>query len=206
MPRPPLELDPATTALLIIETQEGVVGRSSTLPDIAVAAAPILPRIAALANGMRNAGAQVVHLTYVPALGNRSSNRAPVMFQAVLPLMQTWQPDGPEAQPVQEVGVGDGDLVLPRHSGLSPTYNTEIFPMLRNAGYTTVVLAGVSLNIAVPLVAAQATDENFTAIVATDAVAGTPAEHAESILRNTIAFIARLASVDAVLAALGGAH
>jgi nicotinamidase-related amidase len=47
---------------------------------------------------------------------------------------------------------------------------------------------------------AGATDENFAVTVATDASVGTPREHHESMLKHSLAFIARLGTVDEVLA------
>jgi nicotinamidase-related amidase len=74
--------------------------------------------------------------------------------------------------------------------------------MLRNVGITTVLLAGVSLNIAIPVVATDAVDEGFDVVIARDAVAGTPAEYGESMLRYTLSFIATITTVDDVIAAL----
>lgn len=192
-------LDGRSVALVIVECQNGVVGHESVLPALAEEVQPVLPVIGRLANGARSAGATVVHLTYVPALGNRSSNRKPTMFGRVLALMDDWTPGHPATQVVDEIGVGPGDLVLPRHSGLSPSHSTELFAVLRNAGIDTVVLAGVSLNIAIPVVAAELTDEGFSVVIARDAVAGTPADYGEAVLRNTLAFIATLTTVDELL-------
>jgi nicotinamidase-related amidase len=201
--RPLDPLTPSTTALLLVECQNGIIGPDSVLPDLAAAAAPIRPQLGRLADGFRRAGGLVVHLTYVPALGNRSSNRVPRLFGHVLPLMQDWTPTHRATQPVDEVGVHPGDLLLPRHSGMSPTANTELFPLLRNAGYHDVVVAGVSLNIAVPVVVTHAADEGFRSLIARDAVAGTPVEHGESMLAHTLSALSTITTTDAVLAALG---
>lgn len=63
-------------------------------------------------------------------------------------------------------------------------------------GIHTVVLAGVSLNVALPLTAADASEEGFRVVVARDAVMGTPAEYAEQVLRNTMAMLADIVTVD----------
>jgi len=118
----------------------------------------------------------------------------------VLDLQSGWGPDSPEVQVVREIGVAEGDLVLPRHSGLSPTHGTETFKILRNLGVTTVVLAGVSTNIAIPLAAVEAVDEGFEVVIPSDAVAGTPAEHSSSMLRNSLAFVATITTVDELVA------
>lgn len=202
MARPLAPLTPSTTALLLIECQNGIIGPDSVLPALAAAAAPIVPALGRLAHGFRRAGGLVAHLTYVPALGNRSSNRVPRLFGHVLPLMQDWTSTHRATQPIDEIGVEPGDLLLPRHSGMSPTANTELFPTLRNAGYTDVVVAGVSLNIAVPVVVTHAADEGFPSYIPRDAVAGTPAEHGESMLAHTLNALSTITTTDAVLTAL----
>jgi nicotinamidase-related amidase len=206
VPKAPLRLDASSTALVVIECQNGVVGSTSVLPDLAAAAAPVLPAIGRMVEQARNAGARVVHLTYVPALDNRSSNRRPTLFGAILDLMGDWTADHPATQVVDEIGVAPQDLVLPRHSGLSPTHSTELFKLLRNADVQTIIVAGVSLNIAIPVVCTEAVDEGFSVVVARDTVVGTPAEHAEGILRYTLPFIARITTADEVAAAWAGAR
>jgi nicotinamidase-related amidase len=201
--RPLASLTPSTTALLFIECQNGIIGPDSVLPVLAAAAAPILPNLARLAEGVRQARGLVVHLTYVPALGNRSTNRVPRLFSQVMPLMQDWTPTHRATQVVDEIGRHPDDLLIMRHSGMSPTANTELFPTLRNAGYTHVVVAGVSLNIAVPVVVTHAADEGFPSVIPRDAVAGTPVEHGESMLKHSLNAVSTITTTDAVLAALG---
>jgi nicotinamidase-related amidase len=106
-------------------------------------------------------------------------------------------------QPIPEIGVGPDDLILPRHTGFSPTHGTETFKLLRNVGITHLVLAGISLNVALPVVGTEATDEGFTVIFPSDAVVGTPPEHAESILKHTLPLIGTVVPVDKLLAAWG---
>jgi nicotinamidase-related amidase len=84
---------------------------------------------------------------------------------------------------------------------MSPTHSTELFALLRNLGIRTVVLAGVSLNVAIPVAAVELADEGFSIAVARDTVAGTPAEHAASMMRHTLRFLAAITTADEVLAA-----
>lgn len=192
-----------TTAVLFVECQNGLLGEDSVLPAIAEAASRAIPAMARLADGARATGARVVHLTYVPAAGNRSLNRRPPLFRGIAGLMDGWQPDDPATRPIDAIGVGPDDLVLPRHTGLSPTYGGETFKLLRNIGIRTIVVAGISLNIAIPVVATEAVDEDFDVVIPRDAVAGSPPEHAESVLRHTLPFIARLTTVDELLTTWG---
>jgi nicotinamidase-related amidase len=196
-----LDLQPETTALVLIECQGGVVGRQSMLPALAAAAEPALTVIARLAARARLVEALVVHLTYVPVVHNRSSNRIPPLFAAINHKMDTWKAGQPETTVVPEVGVAASDLVLVRHQGLSPTHGTETYKVLRNLGITTLVVGGVSTNIAIPTASVEAVDEGFRVVIARDATIGTPPEHHESMLRHTLPFIATIVDSDDVLRA-----
>jgi nicotinamidase-related amidase len=191
--------EPRTTALLFVECQRGVIGDLSVLPVLAEAAQPAVAAMAHLATGARGAGVQVVHLTYLPLAGGRSaSQRSPLMRATAS--TAAWRGSDAALEIVPEIGVGSDDLVLPRHQGISPVHRTEVLSVLRNMGMDHVVVAGVSTNLAVPLVAVGAADEDFDVTVATDATMGTPAEHHASMLRHSLAFVARLATTDELLA------
>ena len=191
--------EPNATALLFVECQRGVVGDLSVLPALAESARPALRTMGRLAAGAREAGVQVVHLTYLPLAGGRSASRRAPLMRATSS-NAGWNESHPAVEIVPEVGVGPEDLVLPRHQGISPVHRTEVLSVLRNMDVDEVVVAGVSTNLAIPLTAAGAADENFAVTVATDACVGTPPEHHASMLRHSLAFVARLATTDQLLA------
>ena len=201
MPLPELILEPDRTALVIVECQNGVVGPDSALPDLAAAAAPILPVIGRLARAARKAGVRVVHLTYEPVFDGRSANQNTPLQKGIHATTSGWTAEDAGTAIVDEIGVDPADLVLPRHSGMSPTHSTELFALLRNLGVRTVVLAGVSLNVAIPVAAVELADEGFSVAVARETVAGTPAEHAESMMRYTLRFLATITTADEVISA-----
>jgi nicotinamidase-related amidase len=190
---------PRTTAVLFVECQRGVIGDHSVLPALAAAAQPALAAMAHLAAGARRAGVLVVHLTYLPlAEGRSASQRSPLMRATAS--TAAWRDSDAALDIVPDIGLGPDDLVLPRHQGISPVHRTEVLTVLRNMGMDEVVVAGVSTNLAVPLVAVGAADEDFGVTVATDATVGTPAEHHASMLRHSLAFVARLATTDELVA------
>ncbi|MEY2571665.1 MAG: hypothetical protein QOE63_2015 [Acidimicrobiaceae bacterium] len=195
-----MTLEPATTAVVFVEAQNGLLGPDSKMKSLAVPARAAIPNMGRLAHGARAAGVQVVHLTFVPAAGTRSSNRRAPLNQRLLDSLADWTPDSDAVQPIPEIGVGPDDLVLARHTGISPTHGTETFKLLRNMGIETIVLAGISANIAIPVAATEAGDEDFDVIVARDAVGGAPAEHVESMMNHTLPFVATLLTVDQLLA------
>jgi nicotinamidase-related amidase len=187
--------DPRTTAVLFIECQRGVIGDLSVLPALAAAAEPALAAMARLAAGARSAGVQVVHLTYLPLAGGRSAAQRSPLMQATTSTA-AWRDADAALDIVPEIGVGPDDLVLPRHQGISPVHRTEVLSVLRNMAMDDIVVAGVSTNLAVPLAAVGAADEDFAVTVVTDATVGTPAEHHASMLRHSLAFVARLVTTD----------
>ncbi len=185
--------------MLFVECQRGVVGDLSVLAALAEAARPALAAMGRLAKGARGAGAQVAHLTYVPAAGGRTANlRAPLMRATTA--TTEWNETHPAAQIVPEIGVEPGDLVLPRRQGISPVHRTEVLAVLRNIGIEEIIVAGVSTNLAVLLVAVGAADEDFTVTIPTDATVGTPPEHHASVLTHSLSFVADLTTVDGLLA------
>jgi nicotinamidase-related amidase len=188
-----------STALLFVECQRGVVGDLSVLPALAEAARPAVAAMGRLAAGARASGVPVVHLTYLPMAGGRSaSQRSPLMRATAS--NAAWSATDPAMEIVPAIGTGPDDLVLPRHQGISPVHRTEVLSILRNMGVDEVVVAGVSTNLAIPLAAVGAADEDFAVTVPTDACVGTPPEHHASMLRHSLAFVARLVTTDQLLA------
>jgi nicotinamidase-related amidase len=189
---------PDRTAVLFVECQRGVVGDLSVLPALATAARPALAEMGRLATAARQCGMAVAHLTYLPLAGGKSANRrAPLMRRTSS--SREWHPAHPAYEIVPEIGVGPNDLLLPRHQGISPVHQTEALSILRNMHIDEVVVAGVSTNLAIPMVVVGAADEDFGVTVVIDASVGIPAEHHASMLKHSLAFVARLATVDELL-------
>lgn len=187
-------IDPRTTAVVCVECQAGVLGESSVLPALAADARAALTGIEKLVHSARAAGATVVHATFEGGLGAVNPGTAP-LWRVLASPTEEWAPGHPATRVLPELYAED-DLVLPRHHGLSPTWGTELLPVLRTRGVRTVVLAGVSLNVAIVLSAGDATHEGFEVAVVRDAVSATPAEYGEQMLRHTFKMLGRVLTVD----------
>ncbi|MGV9867756.1 isochorismatase family protein [Rhodococcus koreensis] len=72
--------------------------------------------------------------------------------------------------------VADTDIISERHHGMSPFSGTDLEMTLRGLGVDTVVLVGVSTNIALPGAATEAVARGFTVVLAEDCTAGGTAE------------------------------
>ena len=188
----------ATVAVVCVECQNGVLGPESVLPVLAADSADLVANLRRLLDGARARGVRVVHATYEGTLGGDPTGTAR-LWRALGPATAGWAPGTPETQVVPEL-LAPTDLVLPRHHGLFPTLDSELLPVLIGLGVRTIVLAGVSLNLALPITAGHATQAGFHLVVPRDAVGGTPADYANQVLDTTIAVLGRLATVDALVA------
>jgi len=186
------------TAVVCVECQDGVLGEHSVLPALGTDAAPLLKNIVRLADGARAAGIRVVHATFGGLLGTPTGT-API-WRRLAPATADWEPGHPAVAVVPELSHPD-DLVVTRRHGLSPAWRTELLPILRDLGVDQIVLTGVSLNLALPMTAAEACQEGFTVVVPRDAVAGTPADYGEAVLAHTMRMLARITTTDELLAA-----
>ena len=189
-------LDPDHTAVVTSEVQRGVVGEGSALPELARAAEPVIATIAKLVAAARAASVPVIHCTASRRRDMFGSNRNARLFVAMKGSQLA-----PDVAP--ELGVDERDLVLTRYHGLSPMGNTDLDPILRNAGVTTIVAVGVSVNIAITNLAFDAVNAGYQVVIPRDAVAGLPAEYVEAVFTNTLSLVATLTTADDVIAAWG---
>ncbi|HEY1990174.1 MAG TPA: isochorismatase family protein [Acidimicrobiales bacterium] len=196
-------LVPSTSAVLVQEMQAGVVGAASGLPALADAGASIglVEKVAAVVRAARTAGVTVVHCTAENLPDGFGGNRNARVFVAARKAGMENAPGSDAVRPISEVGPESGDVVLPRYHGLSPMTGSPLDNLLRNAGVTTVVVAGVSLNVAIPNLVFDAVNRSYQVVVVSDAVVGVPVEYGEQVLAHTLSLVATLASADEVVEA-----
>jgi nicotinamidase-related amidase len=194
-------LDPAHTALVTQECQEGVIGRTSALPGLAegVARVGMVENVARLARAARAVGVRVIHCTALRREDGLGANRNARLFQYMARAKTPLLPGSPAARLVPELGPEPGDLVLARLHGLSPFQGTELDFVLRNEGVHTIVGVGVSVNVAIQNFAFDAVNSSYQMVIPRDAVAGFPAEYVEQVFAHTLGAIATLCTTDQVL-------
>jgi len=82
-----------------------------------------------------------------------------------------------------------------------PDGGTDLDPVLRNLGVTTIVATGVSLNVAIPDLVMDAVNAGYEVVLPRDAVAGVPADYAAALIDNTLALLATVTTTDASIEA-----
>jgi nicotinamidase-related amidase len=103
------------------------------------------------------------------------------------------------ARLLQELGPEDSDLMLTRIQGLGPMTGTELDPVLRHLGVTTIVGIGASLNVALTNLAFDAVNRGYQFVLPRDAAVGVPAEYAEQVIANTLSLVATVTTSEAIM-------
>lgn len=195
-------VQPSHTALVVNECQRGVVGPRAAFPALAEAASEsgLVDRVSSLLEAARAAGVTVVHSLVGRRPDNRGSNRNARLFAAAARSPHRMVGGGELAAVAEGITVAESDIVITRIQGLSPMTGTELDPVLRNLGCTTVVVAGLSLNVAVTNLAFEAVNRGYHCVIARDAVVGIPRSYGDQVIANTLAVVATLTDTETLLA------
>ena len=195
-------LAPDSTVLLTQECQRGVIGPNSMVPDLAAAArdSGALANAARLVHAARSARVGVIHALAARRPDGRGANTNARLFIGVARHRdQQWLGTN-AAQPVEEFGTDEWDITSTRLHGLSPIAGQDIDGLLRNLGCRTVVIVGVSTNIAIPNAVFDAVNLGYQVVVPVDAIAGVPLGYTDVLVRHTLSLVATTVSTDEVLA------
>jgi nicotinamidase-related amidase len=196
-------VEPEHCVLLLQELQNGVVGPDSGLPALAAAVEEVglVKHAIRLVEAARRSGVTVVHCTAQNLPDGFGVNRNARLFAAARRAGMENLPGSESVQPIAELAPVPGDLVLPRFHGLSPMHGSPLDQLLRNAGISTVVVIGVSLNVAIPNLVFDAVNRSYQVVVVSDAVAGVPPEYGQQVLQNTLAPLATIATAEQLIEA-----
>ena len=203
-------VDPASTVVLTMELQRGVVGPDAMMQALAeqVAAAGTVRIAADVCDAARAVGARVVHCvveTRADGAGGAVNCRILGLAdklrreQGIAPTLAG--SDG--ARLVPELTEDPRDLIAVRGHGLTPFTSTSLDQTLRNLGVATVVATGVSVNVGVMGLCLSAVDLGYQVVLVRDAVAGVPAGYAESVIEHSLAMVATVVTASELLEAWG---
>ncbi|HZA85688.1 MAG TPA: isochorismatase family protein, partial [Acidimicrobiales bacterium] len=79
---------------------------------------------------------------------------------------------------------------------LNPMAGTDLDPILRNLDVRTVIVVGVSVNVAITNLVMDAVNHGYDVVLPRDAVCGIPADYADVVIDNTLGLLATLTTVD----------
>ena len=192
---PPLALTPATTALVVIDLQRGIVAR----PTEPHASADVIRNATGLADALRARGGLValVRVAYSADFrdGLRPECDDPGWARAGAP-----PPDFSELVP--ELGPRPGDLVVTKRQW-GAFYGTELDLQLRRRGVRAIVLCGIATCYGVESTARDAYERGYTQVFAEDAMAALTAEDHQHTVTRILPRLGRVRRTAEILTALG---
>ncbi len=192
-------VDPAHTAIVTQECQGAVMGPDAGLAVLAdEARREALPNIERLLPAARDAGVKVVHCLVQRRPDALGANHNAKIF-AIGHSGVDISPGGAGAELLPELGPAPSDLVLRRWHGIGPMGGTDLDPILRNLGVSTIVAVGVSVNVAITNLVMDAVNAAYRVVVPRDAVAGIPTDYAAAVIDNTLSLLATITTTDNLL-------
>lgn len=179
-----LALSPATTALVLIDLQHGIVGNPALAPR---SGADVVAAAKGLAARFREAGAPVVLVNV-----GWSPDGGDMLKQPV---------DRPRPRPAggtparwSEIVEGlpqPGDIRVTKHQW-GAFYGTDLDVQLRRRGLKTVVIAGIATNMGVESTARQAHERGYEVVIAEDVTSSLTAEMHAFAIDQLLPLIARV--------------
>jgi nicotinamidase-related amidase len=181
-----IELNPETTALVLIDLQKGIVSR----PVAPHSGAEVVERATALAATFRSADALVVLVNVAFAKNFADAVRVPVDSPMQLP---------PGGIPDDFAEFADGlaaptDVRVTKHQW-GAFFGTDLDVQLRRRGIKTVVLGGIATNVGVESTARQAWERNYELVIAEDITSGRSADMHDFAVTKIFPMISRVAKV-----------
>jgi biuret amidohydrolase len=187
------------TAIVAQECQGAVIGPDAGLAMLAEEARRVaLPNIVRLLPVARAAGVHIVHCLVQRRPDGLGSNHNAKIFTTSRGAVDI-APGTPGAEVLPELGPEPSDLILRRWHGVGPMGGTDLDAVLRNLGVSTIVVVGVSLNIAIPNVVMDAVNAAYRVVVPRDAVAGIPSEYGDAVIANTLSLLATITTTDELI-------
>jgi biuret amidohydrolase len=172
------------------------VGSMSGLPELARAAteSSLIPNAQRVVRAARHVGVPVVHCTAATLPNAFGSNTNARLFAAARKSGMDNLRRSDSVKPIAVLGPVDPDVVLPRFHGLSPLTGSALDSLLRNRGVRTLIVMGVSLNIAIPNLVFDAVNRAYQVIVVSDAVAGVPLDYGREVIEHSLSLVSTLST------------
>ena len=179
-----IDLDPRSTALVLIDLQNGILGRKLE----PISAETLVERGKALAERFRAAGATVVLVNATPRPDETRRVDEPSPIPKILP------------EGFADLAPGlakPGDLLITKHSW-GAFFGTDLDAELKRRGVKTIVLGGVATQFGVESTARQAWELGYELVIAADATTSMGIEPHERTMRHIFPRIARVTDSSAL--------
>jgi nicotinamidase-related amidase len=179
-----LRIDPATTAVLAIDTHRGHLDPEvATMPVAADVAAEVTESSRRLLEATRAAGVATAFLVmHNRLIEGRSEYLRNPWWQAIEDVRESLTPDlpstisghnlvgSPQTEVMPELAPTEDDAVITSKHRLSSFLDTDLESWLRARGIETVLLIGINTNTCVQCAAFEAFNRDYAVVVVSDCV------------------------------------
>jgi len=194
------------TALLVIECQEGVIGEHAPanlrqLAD-AVRNSNMIAKLSRLLDSARRASIPVFHCIYEQRADNLGGSYNTPLMASLRKAGARMVKGTAEARIIAELTPSPGDFIVSRIHGMTAFHGTELDCLLRNLGIRTVIITGVSLNVAIIGATIEAGNCGYSVVLPIDCITGFPPDYCEAMMQYSLRSLAYLTTSDTLLAVL----
>ncbi len=191
-------------ALIVNEMQNAIANPAYIGTPLAgqVAARGIVARINGLTTAFRAAGAPVIFCTIAALRADFEGFRVNCALAAGIRRKGHLVAGTANAAIHDDLVVEPSDIVCSRSHGMAPFTGTSLDATLRGYDIDTVVLSGVSTNIALPGAATEAVGLGYNVVLAEDCSAGATAETHHMQITQHLLLLATITSAESVIASL----
>jgi nicotinamidase-related amidase len=192
-------------ALIINEVQIGLLDPvRSIFPALAEIAAErnIVANIAELIAAFRARGHPIF---YTPAINraDMADKKINTLIAAMSAKLRNMEEGSPEVEHPAEIAPTPADFIIQRGDNLIAFHGTSLDLTLRRMEVETVVLTGISTNVAIAGMTMAAVELGYHAIIPEDCIAGADREAHRIIVEHQLRMLATITTKDEVVAALG---
>jgi len=201
-----LVLDAGRAAVCIVEMQNDIVHESNigkrgiggVLAE-QVQKRGVIPKLQTVIAAARARGVPILYVNFCGKPGfprpntliHRRSQRRPMLVEG------TWGVETHAALAPQPE-----DFVLERTVGVDGSYGTQLYPVLRMLGRTTMLMSGVSTNLAVEGIVRASVNRGFDVVVMEDCCASYPDEWHRFSIENIMPLLATVTTAAEMIRAL----
>jgi nicotinamidase-related amidase len=192
-------------ALIINEVQVGLLDpERSIFPALAEIAAErnIVAHIAELIAVFRAKGHPIF---YTPATNraDMADKKINTLISALSAKVRNMVEGSPDVEHPPEIAPTADDFIVQRGAGLIAFHGTSLDLTLRRMGVETVVITGISTNVAITGMTMAAVENGYHAVIPEDCIAAADREAHRVIVEHQLRMLATITSKDDVIAALG---
>ena len=198
-------LEPGKSAALVVNEMQNAIANPAYVdtPLVAqVTARGIIARINTLTAAFRAAGRPVIYCTIAARTPDWDGFLVNCALAARIKRTGQLVVGTPGGALHDDLVVEPSDIVSHRAHGMAPFTGTTLDATLRGHGIDTVVLSGVSTNIALPGAATEAVGLGYSVVLAEDCTAGATAQTHQMQVSMHLPLLATVSDAASVIASL----